>query len=182
MYEIYSNSNNSVLVVEDMTTGNIVPLKDMGMGWQIKVDSAIRESYPDTYDKLVDLHGGSKSDIMARVKQFLSCNFAYKDGVPDIDEHFNFKTESVFCPARSTKVCQLGICCPKITSKFTRCERTVLNLFCVGLSEDEIADKLFISKFTVHNHINNMYEKSGIKGKTAPDRKLIAYAYSKKLI
>lgn len=182
MFEIYSNSDNKVLVVEDMTTGNIVSLKDMPFGWSLKIDNAIRDTYPGTYDSLVDLHGGTKADLLMRVKQFLSCNFATKDGVPDIDEHFNFNTESVFCPARSTKVCQLGICCPKITSKFTRCERTVLNLFCVGMSEEEIAEKLFISKFTVHNHINNMYEKSGIKGKTAPDRKLIAYAHAKKLI
>ena len=49
------------------------------------------------------------------------------------------------------------------------------------MSEDEIAEKLFISRYTVHNHINNMYSKTGIKGKSTPDRKLMAYAFKNKL-
>jgi hypothetical protein len=182
MFEVYTNSENRILVVEDLTSGSILPLKDMPMAWLLKVDNAINKTYPETYDQLVNLHGGSKADTLMRVKQFLSCNFAFKDGMADIDEHFNFKIESVFCPARSTKVCTLGICCPKITNEFSRCERTVLTLFCAGLSEDEIANKLFVSRCTVHNHINNMYAKTGIKGQHTPDRKLVAYAYAKKLV
>jgi len=182
MFEIYTNSDNRIIVAEDMTTGAILPIKDMPMAWILKVDNSIRETYPETYDKLVDLHGGMKTDVLMRVKQFLSCNFACRDGVPDIDDHFNFKIENVFCPARSTKVCQLGICRPKISHELSKCERLVLRLFCLGMSEDEIAEKLFISRCTVHNHINNMYAKTGIKGKTTPDRKLVAYAYSKNLI
>jgi|GEM_PF-1384153 len=182
MFEIYTNSENKYLVVEDMSTGVMSPVKDMPISWLLKVDNSIKETYPETYDQLVKLHGGMRADVAMRVKQFLSCNFSCKDGVPDIDEHFNFKIENVFCPARSTKVCQLGFCTPKINSDLSKCERLVLRLFCIGMSEEEIAEKLFISRCTVHNHINNMYTKTGIKGKTTPDRKLVAYAYSKNLI
>ena len=182
MFEVYTNSENKFLVVEDLKTGTISSIKDMPMGWLLKVDNSIKENYPETYDKLVELHGGLKTSVLMRVKQFLSCNFSSKNEMPDIDEHFNFKIENVFCPARSTKVCQLGICRPKINNELSKCEKLVLRLFCLGMSEDEIAEKLFISRCTVHNHINNMYAKTGIKGKTTPDRKLVAYAYSKNLI
>lgn len=182
MFEIYPNSSNSLLVVEDMKTGAIVPLKDMAFGWILKVDNAIKETYPETYDQLVDLEGGKKNNALMRVKQFLSCNFSFKDGLPDIDEHFNFKLEKVFCPARNTGICKLGICSPKITHKFSRCEKMVLNLFYVGMSEEEIGEKLFISRCTVHNHINNMYAKAGVKGQSNPDRRLIAYAVKNRLV
>lgn len=169
------------MVVEDLTNGAIVALKDMPLGWMVLVDNSIKEAYPETYDKLVELHGGLKVNLQMRVKQFLSCNFSVKDGLADIDDHYNFNLEAVFCPARATKLCKLGICCPVMTSELSKCEKLVLSLFCTGMSEHEIADKLFISHCTVHNHINNMYAKIGVKGKCAPDRKLMAYAYKNHL-
>ena len=42
-------------------------------------------------------------------------------------------------------------------------EMEVLPLICQGLSNQEIADKLFISKRTVDNHRANIMEKSGCK-------------------
>ena len=42
-------------------------------------------------------------------------------------------------------------------------EMEVLPLICQGLSNQEIADKLFISKRTVDNHRANIIEKSGCK-------------------
>ena len=58
MFEIYINCENRFLVVEDLTTGAIVALKDMPIAWKVHVDNAIKETYPETYDKLVDLFGG----------------------------------------------------------------------------------------------------------------------------
>ena len=182
MYEVYTNSDNRHLIVEDMCTGAIVTLKEMPIAWLLKVDNAIKETYPETYDKLVDIHGGMSLNVMKRVRQFLSCNHSVKDGIPDIDDHYNFRLEKVFCPAQLTKICILGFCNPIITNELSKCEKIVLSLFCKGLSEEEIGEKLFISRCTVHNHINNMYAKTGIKGKTAPDRKLMAYAHDKNLI
>ena len=44
-------------------------------------------------------------------------------------------------------------------------ELDVVNLLVRGLSYNEIADKLFISKLTVHTHIKNIYKKLGTRSK-----------------
>ncbi len=45
-------------------------------------------------------------------------------------------------------------------------ERDVLKLIALGLSNDEIAVKLFISPHTVKNHVSNIYRKLGIDDRT----------------
>lgn len=65
----------------------------------------------------------------------------------------------------------------KIKNNFTAREIEVLNLICRGLSTDEIAAKLFISRFTVKGHRNKMLEKSGCNNTPA----LIFFAVKNKL-
>ena len=45
-------------------------------------------------------------------------------------------------------------------------ECEIINLVCAGLSNQEIADELFISLGTVKNHLYNIYFKLGIKNRT----------------
>lgn len=45
-------------------------------------------------------------------------------------------------------------------------ERDVLKAIASGLSNDEIAAKLFISPHTVKNHVSNIYRKLGIDDRT----------------
>jgi len=44
-------------------------------------------------------------------------------------------------------------------------EKEILSLLAVGASNDEIAEKLFISRFTVKNHLQNIFKKIGVHGK-----------------
>ncbi|MCR5357576.1 MAG: LuxR C-terminal-related transcriptional regulator, partial [Lachnospiraceae bacterium] len=47
-------------------------------------------------------------------------------------------------------------------NEITEREMDVLRLLTEGLSDQEIADELMISKATVRTHINHMCEKSGL--------------------
>ena len=57
---------------------------------------------------------------------------------------------------------------PKATEKnvLTERENEILNLLVKGLSNPEIADKLFISLTTVRNHIGHIYEKLHVHSKS----------------
>lgn len=182
MYEIYLNSANTEMVVENNQTNVVKPLVDMDISFINRADKTINQQYPKAYEALAQKHGASENVAFARVRHFFACNFSIKDGNPDIDEDWNFNLEIVPCPLRSIGLCEDEICNPQITHEFTHRETEILILFAKGFDEKEIADALFIAKSTVHNHIQNMYKKIGVVGKTSPDRKLVNYAYTKKVI
>lgn len=181
MFEVYWNSENKCLLVEDYATKKAVPFSEMPLIWVHNCDEAIKMQYPDAYEKLCHILGEEKAFAHGRVKQFIACNFTEKDGIPDIDDDFNFNIEKTACPARGY-ICQLCLCSPAMNTEISAREKQLLNFFVQGFSEEEIADALFISTYTVHNHIRNMYRKIGVAGKSNPDRRLIAYVHAKKLI
>jgi DNA-binding CsgD family transcriptional regulator len=47
-----------------------------------------------------------------------------------------------------------------------------------GLSDDEIAEKLYISKLTVHTHIKNIYRKLGTKSRIELYRRVVQESYA----
>jgi DNA-binding NarL/FixJ family response regulator len=60
----------------------------------------------------------------------------------------------------------------------TRRENEVLKLICEGLSNAQIADKLFISLRTVEGHKSNLISKSGVKNSIS----LVMYALKNKMV
>ncbi|MDD6302544.1 MAG: LuxR C-terminal-related transcriptional regulator [Bacillales bacterium] len=50
-------------------------------------------------------------------------------------------------------------------SILTKREREIFNLLVANLSTKEIADELYISEKTVRNHISNVMQKLGVKGR-----------------
>jgi len=52
-------------------------------------------------------------------------------------------------------------------------EREVVYLVCQGLKNAAISDKLFISRYTVENHLKSVYEKLGIHNRTSLIHRLI---------
>lgn len=181
MYEVFWNSENRCLLVEDYLTKRAMPFDDMPMSWKIRCDEAVKCQYPGAHEKLCELYGNGTEFAHGRMKQFIACNFSDKDGIPDIDEDFNFNIEKTACPARD-KICKHCICCPAISNEISEREKQILSFFVLGLSEEEIAESLFISPFTVRNHIRNMYRKVGVAGKSNPDRRLIAFVHAKRII
>jgi LuxR family transcriptional regulator of spore coat protein len=60
------------------------------------------------------------------------------------------------------------------TQKFlTNREREIFNLLIINYDTTEIADKLGISEKTVRNHISNVIQKLGVKGRSQAILELI---------
>lgn len=178
MKEFYWNSERSMLLCEDLSTGEVVRFIDLQRSFIVRADKRIAELYPETYLALSEWCGHGTGHEYGRVYQFCACNFASKDGRPDIDEDFNFIIERVSCPIRH--ICKRGICHPQLANAISSRERDVIRLF-IDYTEEEIAERLFISPATVHNHITRIYTKLGFSGKTAP-KQLVDYAHRMKII
>lgn len=63
---------------------------------------------------------------------------------------------------------------------FTKSEIKVVELLVRGYSEKEIADKLFLSRYTVDNHLRNIRERNGLNKNTEVILLYIAYVRHKK--
>jgi DNA-binding NarL/FixJ family response regulator len=55
---------------------------------------------------------------------------------------------------------------PTSSGQLSRREREVLRLVADGLSNKEIAGKLFISEVTVKVHLRHIYKKLGVRNRT----------------
>lgn len=64
------------------------------------------------------------------------------------------------------------------TPLLTNREKEILNLIIQGLINDAIAEKLFISPQTVHNHIRNIYEKLQVHSRA----QVVAKALKERLV
>ena len=62
--------------------------------------------------------------------------------------------------------------------KLTKREKEILNHICLGMTNNEIAEKLFISNRTVDNHRANLLSKTETKNTAA----LVAFAFKNRLI
>ena len=57
----------------------------------------------------------------------------------------------------------------------TRREQEVIGLICEGLKNSEIGEKLFISEYTVENHLRSIYEKMDVKNRINLARKVMHF-------
>ena len=177
MLEVYWNKGNNMLIAENLSSGDISRLDEMSQSFIQAFDAAIASNRPEAYQSLCNECGLGPQHAYERVFQFCACNFSTKDDNVDIDEDFNFVTEVVPCPVRHK--CNLPYC--KVNTQLSIRETDVVHLFAKGLSETMIANNLFISPATVHNHITNIYRKLGLNGSQHPDRLLVTYAINNKL-
>ena len=178
MKEIYFNTAKDMLLIEDLTTGSVTRFDELPRSFFSTFDNKIQELYFEVHSELCSLVGHTGCEF-GRVYQFCACNFSTKDGNPDIDDDGNFIFERVSCPIRHT--CKRITCKAKVSGKLSCREIQVISLFVKGFSEEEIGERLFISKSTVHNHTTHIYTKLNLTGRANPDRQLVAYAVKNKL-
>jgi len=58
----------------------------------------------------------------------------------------------------------------KAKYRLSKRELEIINCIIAGMSYSEIADKLYISKLTVHTHVKNIYRKMRAKSRIELDR------------
>lgn len=109
-------------------------------------------------------------------RRYAKCNFGALDNQCDIDENGNFVIEFIQCP-NCGECRDYGYVCNSDESILRKSELNVLRLIISGHNNKEIAEILFISPATVHNHRNNMLERLSVNNTAG----LIRYWYENNL-
>jgi DNA-binding CsgD family transcriptional regulator len=125
----------------------------------------IKEFYPGAYSALFECYGtNEKKDYrnFLIVRRFIKCNLGVYDNRIDLDDNWNFKFEFVSCPLRGECKYDKILCSPTFNSKLSERQMEVMKLLYSGMTDSQVADKLFISLNTVNNHRKNSFKKLGI--------------------
>lgn len=137
--------------------------------------------YPKAYAALSTAYGGCAVNQryyrFRMVSRFIRCNFAQLDNIPDISADGRFAFEFVPCPLRGECKLECVVCRPEFAHKLSSAELPVMRLWYDGADEKYIADKLYLSPHTVHNHIRHAYERTGTHSRS----EFIKYAAQNKL-
>lgn len=128
--------------------------------------SVLREFYPDAHKALMELYSKSAAnkqyrDYMA-VRRFIKCNFGVYDNTIDVDANWGFNFEFVSCPLRGECKWDGVLCQPKFDSKLSNRQLEVMELCYNGVSDEEIAERLFLSLQTIKYHKKGGVQKTGI--------------------
>lgn len=127
--------------------------------------SEIQTNYPKAMECLMGMYREAAMNTsyyrFLIVRRFCKCNFAMLDNKLDIENGvFNF--EHIPCPLRGECKGENVVCHPEYNSTISPAETRVLELIYNGFKVDEIADKQYLSVFTVKNHIKNAYRRLGV--------------------
>lgn len=139
----------------------------------------IREFYPEAYNELLKWFQKSSRNIpyyqFLMVNQFCKCNFGKLDSTSkDVDRKGYFNFEHVSCPLRGNCLHENVVCNPKFNNSISHAEMRVMKMIYDGFSNEEIADKLYLSPHTVKNHVKSVYLKLDIHEKS----EFIQYAHN----
>lgn len=126
----------------------------------------VQEYYPAAYKALMELYSKSEANKQYRdflcVRRFIKCNFGVYDNCIDIDGEGVMRFEFVSCPLRGECKFDGILCQPQFDSKLSERQLEVMRLCYEGKSDEEIADRLFISLNTVANHRKASFRKLGV--------------------
>lgn len=131
----------------------------------------IMECYPEAYKALAGIYSKSAMNVQYYryliVRRFVKCNFGKLDTAQsDCKPTLLFGFEKVQCPLRGECPFEGVVCMPKFNTKLSSAELKVMKLVYEGYSNEDIAKTLFLSPFTVKNHIKSVYAKLGIHEKS----------------
>lgn len=149
--------------------GNDMPkVLEKGDRWIVKdVLRLLKERYPKALDRLEKEYEGLRDEAwnyeFRMVRRFVKCNFGRIDPVLDLEATRKVHFEYVSCPLRGECRSEGVICCPEAENPLSEREREVMRLVAIeGLDAEKVAERLYISPFTVKKHMSNAYEKAGV--------------------
>ncbi len=149
--------------------GEAVCLRSVVGAFEYLADE-IASCYPDAYQALANLYAESSRNrpifLQRIVQRFLKCNYSPSDNKPDFYNGTFANIEYVQCPLRGECRLEGIVCNPKYKPSLRPSEMRVMAKWFEGLNEDEIADCLCLSIFTVHNHIRNAYARLGVHSRS----------------
>jgi len=150
-----AGANQSTLV-EPCSTEIIIPLL-----------AQTEAQFPKCYKRLRDIYGQSNQFRYLAARRFIKCNCGEFDNVLDIDENGLIHPELVTCPMRGECLDEGIICLPERETGLTVREKEIAQLVAQGLSNEEIARKLFIGIDAVKSHVQNCLRKLELHSRAA---------------
>ena len=129
------------------------------------------ECYPEAYKALSECYQKSAMNVSYYryliVRRFCKCNFGRLDTAEfDCKPSCSFCFEKVQCPLRGECKYEGIICLPRFNTQLSKKELQVMKLIYEGSSNEQVAERLYLSPFTVKNHIKSVYAKLGIHEKS----------------
>ena len=130
----------------------------------------IMECYPDAYEAMEKWYSRSSANVTYYrwliATRFVKCNFGRLDTTAKDVKGSAFRFEKVECPMRGECRYEGIVCMPVFNSRLSEAEMRVMRLVHDGLSNEDIADRLYLSPNTVKNHIKSVYAKLDIHEKS----------------
>lgn len=129
------------------------------------------ECYPEAYKALSEKYRNSAMNVAYYryliVRRFCKCNFGKLDTTEiDCKPSSSLCFEKVQCPLRGECQFEGIVCMPKFNSQLSKKELEVMRLIYEGWKIEQVAEQMYLSPFTVKNHIKSVYAKLGIHDKT----------------
>ena len=158
----FSNTSDGEVLIKDEK--GITSLSQNNREFIESMLIMIRERYPKAAEALSKEYAPSQANVLyyefRMVKRFIRCNFGEQDTLhQDIDENGDFHIEEVRCPLRGECQREGVICKPTFNSVLSAQEKLVLDHKSQGLTEMQIAEKMILSPFTIHRHMENIRRK-----------------------
>lgn len=125
---------------------------------------AIKEQAPEKFNYLCNKYAASKRNVIyfqfLVVNRFVKCNMGEYDLLSmDIDEFGMFHLENVKCPLQGECVDECHNCKLKKADSMSPIHKEILRLKAEGLTEKEIAERMFRSPYTIGNHVDHIRKK-----------------------
>ena len=123
----------------------------------------IRSNYPECSKALETVYSKSAQYKYLKCRRFIKCNFSLTDHIPDITSADDYNLEYIHCPLRGECMYENIICSPKLSTALTERETELVKCLGENKTELEIADVLYISVHTVHQHMRNIRRKTATR-------------------